>query len=146
MAAKKKSAESNRKTVRKSTQQKEIIEILQEHPQIRVAAVKVGVHFSTIYRWIQDEHDFQQKVADAIDTGEASRNDAVELKLMEGIHAGDMVSTRYYLDRRHPKYQGTPSKNIFTNALTEERMKLIAEAVKSWRKWMRRKIKKNQEK
>jgi len=139
-ATKKKSPQKQTTTTvsaqsRVAKQKNEVLEIFETYPQIRVAAAKIGVHHSTVYRWFESDTRFAQKAEEARRIGYAAFDDLVESKLMQGINNDNASLIKYYLSRVHPRYKNDRD-NVKTNVLSARRMNEIATAVKNWRKWL----------
>lgn len=82
-----------------------LIEILKEAPFFTYAAKKVGVARSTLYRWYQNDKEFQQAVDSALTDGRGQLGDIAEMKLIELIKKGDLNAIKFFLLHNDKRYR-----------------------------------------
>ena len=96
-----KKRKSRDKTVRK---QLEVVDELSRNPNVSFVCKKIGISRNTFYRWQKENDDFKQSVDEAQLEGDRYLNDMVESKLMKLIGEDKWSAIKYYLDKRHLKY------------------------------------------
>lgn len=96
---------SLRVIVRQEKQKELLIEQLNKIPIIQIACEKLGVARSTLYRWRDEDKEFEQKTIEALDRGKMLINDMAESKLIKGIQDGNMTSVIYWLKHNHKNYR-----------------------------------------
>ncbi|HMO77713.1 MAG TPA: hypothetical protein PKA42_02290 [Candidatus Paceibacterota bacterium] len=85
--------------------QKQIIIELQALPNKSYVCQKLGISRQTLYRWVNDDIDFEVAIEDAIRVGTESINDLAEGKLVEKIKQGEFRAIKYHLDNKHKDYK-----------------------------------------
>lgn len=84
--------------------QKRILEELREFPSIRRAAKKVGLHHSTLYKWVNLHPSFGKEVNVAIDYGRDMMVEVAENALLQNVNKGDMGAIKYFLSHNEQRY------------------------------------------
>lgn len=83
----------------------EFIERLKQAPIIQLVCEKMGIPRSTLYRWKDEDLDFEDDIADAISEGQQFMDDIVENKFMALVNDKHWPAIHCYITRRHPKYR-----------------------------------------
>lgn len=83
----------------------EFIERLKQAPIIQLVCEKMGIPRSTLYRWKDEDLDFDDDIADAISEGQQFMDDIVENKFMALVNDKHWPAIHCYITRRHPKYR-----------------------------------------
>lgn len=84
---------------------KEILEQLRHTPIIQVVCEKMGIPRSTLYRWRDEDEDFDDEILEAIDEGDRFLDDMVESKFMALINDKYWPAINSYITKKHPKYR-----------------------------------------
>jgi len=93
---------------KRQTAQKEIIlGHLRRYPIIQVACEKSDVGRQTYYRWRKEDAKFSKATDDALSEGEELFNDLGEHQLLTLMKDKHWPAIRYWLDKRHPKFNKT---------------------------------------
>ena len=92
--------------VRRDARKNRLLEHLQKMPIIQIACDRSLIARATYYRWLKDK-DFAAAVDQAIADGEALINDMGEAQLISLIKEKNWSAIRYWLDKRHPKFNQT---------------------------------------
>lgn len=101
---------------------------LENVPSIRRAAKIVGVHHSTIYKWMGAHIDFYRRVTIAIELGRDTINDVAEGVVIGGLQKGDLNAAKYWLSHNDQRYmsveksdqQSIVSRNKINNLKSKE--------------------------
>ncbi len=80
------------------------LEELEKIPIVQVACDRCGISRNSIYRWRNEDPEFQILMDQALDEGEALLNDVSESQLFALIKDKNFSAIKYRLDKRHPKY------------------------------------------
>ncbi len=83
----------------------EFIQNLKKSPIFEVAAKRVGVHRSTIYRWIKDDKDFSEAVSAALMEGTSIINEMMESILIQMGKERNLRAVTFWLKHRHHAFQ-----------------------------------------
>lgn len=97
------------------TQKEGFLEQLKKTPFIKVACERSGVSRTSIYRWQEEDEEFEKAVEMAMIEGKLNTNDATEMQLLALIYSKNPGSIKYWLEHHHPDYmkkgQGEDEKN-----------------------------------
>lgn len=98
--------ENNCRIIARQEKQKEsLIEQLNRVPIIQIACEKLGIARSTIYRWRNEDSEFEDKLTEAIRRGRLLINDLAESKLISAIQNGSLSAVIYWLKHNHSNYR-----------------------------------------
>lgn len=110
------------------------LEQLKRTPTIETSCQKVGVGRATVYRWMQANKRFAQKVEEALSEGRTFMSDIAENQLFALIGEKKIEAIRLYLQTHNARYSNKLelSGSVSTQdiPLTKEQKKLIREALK----------------
>ena len=90
--------------MKKSKVANKFIEELERLPNISIACEKVGLSRQTVYRWMEEDEDFREKVDQAIAVGTDSICDLAESKLISNINSGNQRAIEFYLISNKKQY------------------------------------------
>lgn len=99
--------------MKKYRKEKPFLEELRKIPNISLACEKVGIARNTVYRWRNEDSDFDARVEDALVSGVESVNDLAESKLVTNINNGNMRAIQYWLDNNKKTYIRPRPKNFW---------------------------------
>lgn len=80
---------------------------LRHYPIVQVACEKAGVGRQTYYRWREENKEFRESADKAILEGEDLFNDLGEHQLLSLMKDKHWPAIRYWLEKRHPKFNKT---------------------------------------
>lgn len=103
---------------------KQITEELQKVPNIRYVCNKVGIGYSTFYRWMCDHHEFHKAVEGALLLGRETTNDAAQGVIISKIQAGDFQAAKYWLGHNHEQYI-SPDRVPYHQYLERHRLEFL---------------------
>lgn len=83
---------------------KKFLEQLEKVPNISLACEKLGISRNTIYRWRNEDEEFNKSLNEAFDSGIASVNDLAESKLLSLIDKKNIRAIEYWLEHNNPRY------------------------------------------
>lgn len=92
---------------RQAAQKEALLGHLRRYPIIQVACEKSDVGRQTYYRWRDEDQQFKQAADQAITEGEELYNDLSEHQLLALMRDKYWPAIRYWLDKRHPKFNKT---------------------------------------
>lgn len=78
---------------------------LHKIPIIQVACEKSGISRQSVYRWKQEDKEFEKEMEKALAEGEALVNDMSESQLLTLIKEKNFSAIRFWLNHRNPKYK-----------------------------------------
>ncbi len=111
-----------------------VLEQLKRVPIIQVAAEKVGVSRTTIYRWRDENEQFRKDLGAALSEGEALINDMGESQLLTLMKDKHWPSIQFWLKHRNPKFRErvevTASFQTPQEELTPEQQTIVREALR----------------
>jgi len=87
--------------------QNKVTEELKKTPIVQVACQRAGIGRATYYRWYKENPEFQKKADEAMAEGEDLFNDLGEHQLLTLMKDKHWPAIRYWLDKRHPKFNRT---------------------------------------
>ncbi len=103
-------------------------------PIIQVACEKVGVARSSVYRWRDEDEEFNKELEQALAEGEALINEMSESQLISLIREKSWQAISFWLRKRSPKFRDRVevSGNITApqNELTPEQQAIVTEALR----------------
>jgi len=145
MARKKNNSENigkKEETVRKRKWEKqyELFQHLKRNPNIEWASQKVGVHRSTVYRWMEESEDFKKMLGYSLKEGTSVMNDIMESLLIQAAKNYKVGAITFWLRNRHPAYLHIRLqerlmeifKDSITHDLTQEQLAVMERAFKAW--------------
>lgn len=111
-----------------------VLEQLKRVPIIQVAAEKVGVSRTTIYRWRDENEQFRKDLEAALVEGEALINDLGESQLLTLMKDKHWPSIQFWLRHRNPKFRErvevTANIHNTQDELTPEQQAVVREALR----------------
>lgn len=90
--------------------QNKIAEELKKTPIVQIACQRTGIGRATYYRWYKENPEFRKTADEAVMEGEELFNDLGEHQLMILMKDKHWPAIRYWLDKRHPKFNTTKIK------------------------------------
>lgn len=103
-------------------------------PIIQVACEKVGVARSSVYRWRDEDEEFNKALEEALAEGEALINEMSESQLISLIREKSWQAISFWLRKRSPKFKDrvevTGRIESPQNELTPEQQAVVAEALR----------------
>lgn len=96
----------------------EFIEQLKQAPIIQLVCEKMGIPRSTLYRWKDEDLDFDDDIADAMSEGQQFMDDIVENKFMALVNDKHWPAIHCYITRRHPKFRIDKNSEISDGKLS----------------------------
>lgn len=84
--------------------QDRLLKEVKEFPSIRYAAKKVGLHHSTVYRWMLSHQVFRSLIFSALEEGRQTTNDVARGVIMQAIHSGSYEASKYWLSHHEPQF------------------------------------------
>ncbi len=81
------------------------LEQLRKVPIIQVACEKVGISRNSVYRWKNDDPEFEKELTTALEEGEALVNDMSENQLLVLIREKNWHAISFWLRKRNPKFK-----------------------------------------
>ncbi len=99
------------------------IEELERVHIISLACKNVGLSRQTIYRWMDNDPKFRQRVHDAIEMGVESVCDLAESKMVGAIDRGESWAIKFLLMNRHKEYK--PKRPMSEQQMKFEPVKTI---------------------
>jgi len=90
--------------MKRRRKEKPFLDQLEKVPNISFACEKVGISRNTIYRWRNEDPEFDRKINEAFSNGIGAINDLAEGKLITKINQGSMPTIKYWLDNNSKRY------------------------------------------
>lgn len=84
---------------------KKFVEELRKVGVVSYACKSVNVPRATIYRWREDDEEFDRECDGAIEEGKSCVSDQAESNIIKVIAAGSIPESKYWLERHHPAYR-----------------------------------------
>lgn len=113
--------EKKRRTIEKRQEREKIriLECLRKIPVIEVACRAAGVSRGTCYRWMDEDPTFAERVKQALREAVDLVSDKAESNIIAKINAGDIPTSKYWLDNRKKEYKKprTPQKTDGENEI-----------------------------
>lgn len=98
--------ETNCRVIARQEKQKDLLaEHLKRIPIIQIACEKLGISRSTVYRWRNENPEFDAILTEAVNKGKSIINDMAESKLIAGIQGNNMTAIIYWLKHNHKNYR-----------------------------------------
>jgi hypothetical protein len=94
--------------ISKKRLKKELLILLEKTPIIQFACMKLGVARSTIYRWINEDYEFNKEMEEAMSMGRSTVNDLAESKLINKINNEDFKAIKFWLTANKKEVYGPP--------------------------------------
>ncbi len=111
-----------------------VLEQLRRVPIIQVAAEKIGISRTTIYRWRDESEQFRKDLDAALSEGEALINDMCESQLLTLMKDKHWPSIQFWLKHRNPKFRErvevTANIQSPQEELTPEQQAIVREALR----------------
>lgn len=104
--------------------EKKVLEELENIPSIRRASKRVGLHHSTVYRWMGAHKEFHKKVIVSLNLGRDTINDMAESVIMNNIQKGETKAAVYWLSHNEHRYM-TVEKSEQQSLVDNRRMKML---------------------
>ena len=90
--------------MKKDRVKKEFFSELEKNGIVESACKKCGISRNSVYRWKKESIRFARKFEESRLIGESVINDFAEANILRDIQGGSIPSSKYWLDRRHPKF------------------------------------------
>lgn len=120
--------------MKKDRLQNLFLEHLRKVPIIQVAAEKLGISRSTVYRWKEGDAQFTKDLDTALNEGEAYLNDMAESQLLTLMKDKHWPSIKFWLEHRNPKFRNrldiTASLQTPQEELSSEQQEVVREALR----------------
>lgn len=81
------------------------LEQLRKVPIVQVACEKVGISRNSVYRWKNEDPEFEKELTTALEEGEALVNDMSENQLLVLIREKNWHAISFWLRKRNPKFK-----------------------------------------
>lgn len=81
------------------------LEQIRKVPIIQVACEKVGISRNSVYRWKNEDPEFEKELTKALEEGEALVNDMSENQLLVLIREKNWHAISFWLRKRNPKFK-----------------------------------------
>ena len=85
-------------------QKKAFLEQLKKTPFVKIACERAGISRTSVYRWQEDDEEFEKAVDMATLEGKLNTNDASEMQLLGLIYQKNPNAIKYWLEHHHPNY------------------------------------------
>ena len=113
---------------------KMFLEQLAKSAIIQIACEKTGIGKSTIYRWREEDQEFDKAVEDAVREGTSLVTDLAESQLIGAIKDRSVPAITLWLRTYHPKYKPaleiTGEINHSREELNDDEVKVLVEALR----------------
>lgn len=108
------------------------LEQLSKVPIIQVACEKVGISRNSVYRWKNEDPEFEKELATALKEGEALVNDMSENQLLVLIREKNWHAISFWLRKRNPKFKDKIEVEVAPRQeeLTPEQEATVREALR----------------
>lgn len=108
------------------------LEQLRKVPIIQVACEKVGISRNSVYRWKNEDPEFEKELTTALEEGEALVNDMSENQLLVLIREKNWHAISFWLRKRNPKFKDKIEVEVRPKeeALTPEQEATVREALR----------------
>ncbi len=106
---------------------------LKKTPIVSIACERTGISRSTLYRWKNEDSEFEKTFDEAMLEGNLLVNDVAESQLMAAIRERNMTAIVFWLKHHHPAYTTKVeiTAQIKSNyELTPEQQALVEEALR----------------
>ncbi len=90
--------------MKKDRVQDQFLKELKHVPIVQVACERCGLSRQSVYRWRQEDPEFESLMNRALSEGEMLVNDMCESQLLSLIKDKNFSAVRFWLTQRHPKY------------------------------------------
>lgn len=101
--------------MRTKEDREKLLKILRNIPLISIASKQAGVDKSTIYRWMEKDKKFRQKVDKSLFVGRAALCEVAESHLAKKIGQGDFRAIKFFLENNDKRYIRPRPINIFAD-------------------------------
>lgn len=110
------------------------LEQIRKMPIIQVACEKVSIARSSVYRWRDEDKEFNKNLEEALTEGEALINEMSESQLISLIRDKSWQAISFWLRKRNPKFRDrvevTNNIQLPQNELTSEQQAIVADALR----------------
>jgi len=108
------------------------LEQLRKVPIVQVACEKVGVSRNSVYRWKNDDPEFEKAMNEALKDGEDLVNDMSEHQLLSLIREKNWHAISFWLRKRNPKFKDRIEVEVAPRQedLTPEQEATVREALR----------------
>lgn len=108
------------------------LEQLRKVPIIQVACEKVGISRNSVYRWKNEDPEFEKELTTALEEGEALVNDMSENQLLVLIREKNWHAISFWLRKRNPKFKDKIEVEVAPRQeeLTPEQEATVREALR----------------
>jgi hypothetical protein len=110
------------------------LEQIRKIPIIQVACEKVGVARSSVYRWKEEDKEFNKALEEALAEGEALINEMGESQLISLIREKNWQAISFWLRKRSPRFRDrvevTGNIELPKDELTLEQQTIVTEALR----------------
>jgi hypothetical protein len=108
------------------------LEQLRKVPIIQVACEKSGISRNSVYRWKNEDPEFEKELETALKEGEDLVNDMSENQLMVLIREKNWHAISFWLRKRNPKFKDRIEVEVAPRqeALTPEQEATVREALR----------------
>lgn len=104
--------------------QDRLLKEVREFPSIRYAAKKVGLHHSTVYRWMLSHQGFRILLLSTIEEGRQTTNDVARGVIMQAIHSGSYEASKYWLSHHETQFMSDDKIKAHVMAMYMETEKI----------------------
>ena len=108
------------------------LEQFRKVPRIQVACEKVGISRNSVYRWKNEDLEFEKELNTALEEGEALVNDMSENQLLSLIREKNWHAISFWLRKRNPKFKDRIEVEVAPRQeeLTPEQEATVREALR----------------
>lgn len=97
-----------------------LLEELEKTPFIETASKKIGVHKSTVYRWMKKNEKFKEQIDESLAIGRAGFAEFAESKLMKKVEEEHFPAIKFVLENNDKRYIKPRSVYINRDVLDKE--------------------------
>jgi hypothetical protein len=90
--------------MKRKNKEESFLNQLEKVPNISLACEKLGISRNTVYRWRNDDPEFNKKVNSALESGILGISDLAESKLIGLINQGSLRAIMYWLENNSSRY------------------------------------------
>lgn len=117
--------------MKKNKKAKEFLDQLRKIPIVQVACEKTGLSRNSIYRWKNEDKEFEKNMEEALAEGEMLVNDMSESQLLTMIKEKEWSAISFWLRHRNPKFKEKIeiTTKVDTEKLSPEQEALVRKAL-----------------
>jgi hypothetical protein len=101
--------------MKKPNLEKKFLEELSKTANVSVSCERAGLSRQTVYRWMEEDIEFREKVTQATYLGVESINDLAETQVIKNIKSGNQRSAEYWLSNHKENYMRPRPKEFWQN-------------------------------